>query len=316
MVFGRNHTGNHNLITLPVMADFTLYVFCYKEGDSMKVGFIGAGKMGFTLGRHLVECADKRIHVAGYFSQNIESAKAAAKFTDTAYYDDLEELVDECDVLFLTVPDGQIEVMANKLSKLSVNLDGKIMCHTSGALSSQVFSGMCSRVYGYSIHPIYAVSSKTESYINFKECFVTIEGHDRYLHELVDIFKECGHEVKVISCDDKVKYHASAVFSSNLVIGLFDMAVKMLVECGFSQEEAENALKPLLKNNVDRMVLSNCKNALTGPVERCDTETVKKHLECLNNDEKSVYTLLSKQLVKIAKMKNNNDYSQLENILQ
>ena len=282
----------------------------------MKVGFIGAGKMGFTLGRHLVECADKKIRVTGYFSRSIESAKAAAKFTDTAYYDDLEKLVDECDVLFFTVPDGQIEVMVNELDQLSVDLDGKIMCHTSGALSSQVFSGMRSRVYGYSIHPIYAVSSKTESYINFKECFVTIEGHDRYLQELVDIFKDCGHEVKVISSDNKVKYHASAVFSSNLVIGLFDMAVKMLLECGFSQNEAETALKPLIKNNVDKLVLSDCENALTGPVERCDVKTVKKHLECLDNDEKSVYTLLSKQLVGIAKMKNSNDYSQLENILK
>ena len=90
----------------------------------------------------------------------------------------------------------------------------------------------------------------------------------------------------------------------------------MLLECGFSQNEAETALKPLIKNNVDKLVLSDCENALTGPVERCDVKTVKKHLECLDNDEKSVYTLLSKQLVGIAKMKNSNDYSQLENILK
>ncbi len=282
----------------------------------MKIGFIGAGKMGYTLGRHLKEKATSRCEIVGYYSQSLDSAKDAAKFTDTAYYEDLEELVCACDTLFITVPDGQIAVMADRLDRLSCSINGKILCHTSGALSSQVFSGMHSRIFGYSIHPIYAVSSKTESYINFGDCFITIEGNDKYQKELFGLFHTCGHDVKIISANDKVKYHGAAVFSSNLVIGLYHMAVGLMAECGFSMEEAERALKPLFKNNADKLFSSDCKTALTGPIERCDGSTVKKHIESLCGDEIIIYKLLSKELVEIAETKNNRDYSEIKDLLQ
>ena len=40
----------------------------------MKIGFIGAGKMGYTLGKHLKACATSMCEIVGYYSQNIESA--------------------------------------------------------------------------------------------------------------------------------------------------------------------------------------------------------------------------------------------------
>ena len=76
----------------------------------MRIGFIGAGKMGFTLGKYLVEknlteiSKELDYSVSGYYSQNIESAKTAAAFTDTNYYDKLEELINACDIIFITVP--------------------------------------------------------------------------------------------------------------------------------------------------------------------------------------------------------------------
>ena len=131
----------------------------------MRIGFIGAGKMGFTLGKHLKESTDA--FLVGYFSQNPESAREAAKFTDTKYYEDLNEIAELSDALFITVPDGQIAVVAQLLDRLGTVMEGKILCHTSGAVSSQIFSGMHSQIYGYSIHPMCAVSSKTSSYMIF-----------------------------------------------------------------------------------------------------------------------------------------------------
>ena len=41
----------------------------------MKVGFIGAGKVGFSLGKYLKE---NGVEITGYFSKSPESAKSAA----------------------------------------------------------------------------------------------------------------------------------------------------------------------------------------------------------------------------------------------
>ena len=44
----------------------------------MRIGFIGAGKVGFTLGKYFREHG---IEVTGYYSRSIQSASEAAEFT-------------------------------------------------------------------------------------------------------------------------------------------------------------------------------------------------------------------------------------------
>ena len=46
----------------------------------MKIGFIGAGRVGFTLGKYFCEHG---VEVAGYYSRNIQSAQEAAEFTNS-----------------------------------------------------------------------------------------------------------------------------------------------------------------------------------------------------------------------------------------
>ena len=275
----------------------------------MKVGLIGAGKMGFTLGKHFT--ASRELQLVGFYSKNPESAMQAAKFTDTKYYDNIQELAEDAEVIFLTVPDGQIAVMAEMLDRLGNVMDGKIICHTSGAMTSRIFSGMKSHVYGYSIHPIYAVNSKTESYKHFSDCYITIEGDVKYLDFWQKVFAKLGHGTKVIGADDKPKYHAAAVYVSNLVIGLYHMGIELLMDCGFHADEAEEALKPLFWNNAENLVRTGCAGALTGPVARCDKETVSNHLQVLDGNAQQIYVLLSDTLSHIAEK---NALEQLETI--
>ncbi|MBR4513664.1 MAG: DUF2520 domain-containing protein [Lachnospiraceae bacterium] len=262
----------------------------------MRVGFIGAGRMGFTFGKHLkTNGAD----VAGYFSRNIDSAKEAAAFTDTSSYETIEALVADCDTIFITVPDGQIAVVADQLESMGDAARDKILVHTSGALSSRIFSNMRTPVHGCSIHPIYATSSKYESYKGFERAFMTLEGDDTVIAYFEPLLKELGHKTKVISPEDKVRYHAACVMASNLVIGLYSMAVESFEACGFEGAEAEEALMPLFKNNAENLAAYGMRDALTGPVARGDMETVRKHKEVLAGDSLAAYEILTNALVKL-----------------
>lgn len=277
----------------------------------MNIGIVGAGKMGFTIGKHLVtkkvsmmnsDNSTRHINydLIGYYSKNYESAKEAALFTESKSFKSLNELIEICDTIFLTVPDGQITAIVDELSRLDCDLSGKIICHTSGALTSSVFSGMNDQVLGYSVHPIYAVNSKMESYKNFSNSFITIEGDARSIDKITDLFCTLGHRVKVISDKDKAKYHCAAVFASNLVISVYSTAIRLLEDCGFEKDEAGRALVPLFANNAENIINVGAYKALTGPVERCDDLTIKKHLDCLDDDDKELYSLLTKQLIDIA----------------
>lgn len=279
----------------------------------MKFGFIGAGKVGFSLGKYL---ADNNQTLVGYYSKFEKDALEAAEFTDSKSYTDLELLVKDSEVLFLTVPDGLIEEVWNQIKETDIR--GKIICHTSGALSSEVFSDISKRGgFGFSIHPLFAVSDKYHSYKELSGSYFTIEGSKEKIEDMKTLFESFGNAVCVISKEDKVKYHGAAAIASNLVVGLIGLSEQLLMECGFDKESAHNALSPIIKGNVGHIIDDGCQMALTGPIERNDIETVKKHLAVLEGNSCQIYQTVSRQVLDIAKMKNKDrDYSKMEEILK
>lgn len=262
----------------------------------MKIGFIGAGKVGFTLGKYFTEHG---VSISGYYSQNPLSAKEAAAFTNTRSYETLERIVEDSDTLFLTVPDGQIKNIWDCMRQLFIV--NKIICHCSGLLSSAVFSGINeAHAYGYSIHPLFAVNHKLTSYKELSQAFFTIEGNETYLDKMISFVEYLGNPVQVISKEDKPLYHAAAVLVSNQVQALVQQGESMLMQCGFSKKQAEKALMPLFLNNALHIEETGIEKSLTGPIERNDVDTVKMHLNVLKNSDRELYILLSKKLVEIA----------------
>lgn len=275
----------------------------------MHFGFIGAGKVGFSMGKYLTERGEK---VTGYCSRSVSSAREAAAFTGSAAYDSMRALVQECDAVFVTVPDGAIVSVWEELRLLPIS--DKRIIHCSGALSSAVFSDIRqTSACGYSIHPLLAVNDKFSSYQDFDRAFFTIEGDERYLEELRGLFTRFGNTVAVISAEHKVLYHTAAAAASNLCVGLIRMSEDLLCECGFSPENAHKALSPLILGNMQNIVQYGTAQALTGPIERNDVATVRKHLAALSGDEREIYRLLSGQVLKAAKERHpGRDYQTME----
>lgn len=181
----------------------------------MNIGFIGAGKVGFSLGKYLTE---RNVRVTGYYSRNPDSSREAADFTNTRQYMNLRHLVEDSDVLFVAIPDSAIAPMWEQLKMLPIQ--NKIISHFSGSLSSAVFSDIERyHAYGYSIHPLFAINDKYESYKVISQAFFTIEGDPKYLNWFQKLFEGFGNPVEIISGQDKVRYHAAAA-SQQSVCGI------------------------------------------------------------------------------------------------
>lgn len=280
----------------------------------MKAGWIGAGKVGVTFGRYfqLKQCD---IKVMGYYSRSEKSASEAAIWTRSKRYSDIRTLVEECQIIFITVPDDAIVNIWKEIKEYL--LDGKIICHCSGLHSSAVFSEIEQKgAYGYSIHPLFAVSSKEETYLKLEQSYITLEGHPRFLEFWKEQFSKMGNPICVLEKEQKVKYHAAAVFSSNFVVGLFATAQELLVECGFEEEAARQALLPLFINNANAIGQTDPVNALTGPLERADVDTMKKHLMVLSGQDAKLYQALSEKLLTVAKKKNpERNYEEVKKVV-
>lgn len=280
--------------------------------ENLSIGFIGAGRVGFTLGRYFYE---KNLPVSGFFSSSYAHACEAAEFTCSKSYKTIKELADESRIIFITVPDKSIYEAYLQLK--NCNLKDKILCHCSGALSAEVFEGIeQTGAYGYSVHPAFAISDKENSYKEISKAFFTVEGSQEKMYVMKEIFAVLKNPFQIISAENKHKYHASLVMSSNLVIGLYHIALGLLEECGFSYSSAAEVLNPLFLNNAESVCKNGCMNALTGPVDRNDMDTVKKHLSVLGGNTEDTYKLLSNELINIAKQKYpDRDYENLKNLL-
>ncbi|MBE6021934.1 MAG: DUF2520 domain-containing protein [Cellulosilyticum sp.] len=278
-----------------------------------RIGFIGAGKVGFSLGRYFKE---HHMDVSGYYSQNPNSAQAAAEFTHTKFFEKLEHMVGESEVIFVTVPDTMISKVWEQLKQHP--LQNKIVCHCSGALTSDIFSDIdVCQAYAYSIHPLFAIHDRFNSYKELSKCLFTIEGNEKYLSYFSTLFSKMGNSVQMIPKQEKVRYHMAAAMASNMMVALVHICERQLQTCGFSEESARDALAPILMSNMQHIVSEGCVCALTGPLERCDINTVEKHLGVLTGNEKEIYKCLSKALITIAKKKNpERSYDQMEGVLE
>ena len=263
----------------------------------MKTGFIGAGKVGCSLGKYL----SQKYEISGFFSRNSVSAEKASEIAGGNAFESPAQLAENSVIIFLTVPDGLIAETWEKYKELFC---GKIICHCSGALSSEIFED--SQVYNVktcSVHMFQAVSDKENSWKLLKNSVFTVEGNAR--QTLKNMLVSLGNEVQEIDADKKTLYHLSAVFSSNLVTGLLYSAEKMLEQCGFSEQTAEKAICSIALGNISNINKQGIVNSLTGCVERNDIETLVRHLAELEKSdrEREIYRLISKSLTEIAEQK-------------
>ncbi|MCI7106656.1 MAG: DUF2520 domain-containing protein [Agathobacter sp.] len=277
----------------------------------MKTGIIGAGRVGCSLGKYL---SSKGVELAGYYDTDFAAAKEAAEFTQTDFFETLQSLVDTSELLFITTGDSYIVPVWEEVKKLSHK--NQIICHCSGALSSDSFSGAEEAgVSCCSVHPMLPFSNKFSSYQQLEHAFFTVEGQEYAVNTITKLLTSFGNQVCRINAEAKPKYHAAASILSNQVIAVLDTGYRLLEECGFTRAEAVSATAALVRSNIENVIAQDCAGALTGPIERGDTGTVEKHLACLDSDEetKTLYQVLGKHLVTIAQEKNpNRDYTQMQ----
>ncbi len=279
----------------------------------MKLGFIGAGKAGCSFSRYL---QGTQAEISGFYSKTLKHSKQAAEDTGSAVFLCLQQVVSASDVVMITTPDNMIGEIWEKIKMQCQGLlAGKIFCHLSGSLSSEIFQERQKLgVYGCSLHPMQAISGKRA---DLTGAFFTGEGDQEAVLPLKELLTAKGNPVAVMDPANKKKYHMAASTASNLMAGLAQMAIDSLAECGFEQDMALRMLAPLMRGNMENICEKGVPAALTGPVERGDWETVQSHLAQLEGEKREIYRLLSRQLVEVAQKKNETrDYSNLRTILE
>jgi predicted short-subunit dehydrogenase-like oxidoreductase (DUF2520 family) len=272
--------------------------FMTVDSYNLNIGFIGAGKVGTALGSALDRHGYK---VTAVSSRNYSSAlRMASSLSDCKAFQTPQETADASDLIFITTPDFAISQVCENIRWVQ----GKMVAHTSGADSRSVLStasqaGALTGVF----HPLATIIKKSVTQNPFRCITVTLEAEPPLFGILEELAHSLGANTIRLREENRAIYHASAVFISNYIATLADIATTLWQEMGFGKQAAEKALLPLLKGAVDNLETAGLPGCLTGPVSRGDTGTLRKHLNALDKLDSSVaaiYRRLGHRTVDIA----------------
>jgi predicted short-subunit dehydrogenase-like oxidoreductase (DUF2520 family) len=167
------------------------------------------------------------------------------------------------------------------------------LVHCSGALELSAFGTdpMTMRRPRGSFHPLCAVSDPQDDLTGHSVALAASEP------ALIPLLERMARALRLEPFEvpeaRRAAYHAGAVMSAGLLVSLASAAAAALGEAGIEEDDALEALLPLMRSALRGVEKRGLARGLTGPVARGDLSVVQAHLNALPADLAELYRLLS-----------------------
>ena len=242
------------------------------------IGIARAGRIGQALGRLLRERGKGVVAVA---SRGAERAAAAAAFVGGGVQAvQYRELPRHAARILIAVPDDAIGAVARALAEAGMR--GGVVLHTCGARGSEALAVLAEAgVSCGSLHPLQTVATPEDGVHALPGAAYAVDGEGEAAAWAAQLVKLLGGQLPRIPTACRPLYHAAAVMASNYVVALTGAAVMLMKEAGVEEAAALRALAPLARTSLENALRHGPAAALTGPVQRGDTGTVRMHLAAL-----------------------------------
>ncbi|HBE45474.1 MAG TPA: hypothetical protein DDW17_08570 [Deltaproteobacteria bacterium] len=283
----------------------------------MKIGIIGAGKVGVAIGYTL---SRKGFCVVSVSDINKEQLSKAKKYLGEkcVYTVDNDRVVALSDTIAITTQDREIKAVAKNIFESFESLENKLFFHTSGAHSIDELSPLEKKgaTLG-ALHPLQTFPDIESAIDVLPGTYIFIEGNEKAIQSLTSIGSQIGYRVLPIEGDKKVLYHLSAVFVCNLLCALLYAGENIMEKTGIHIEAFYPIIRATLKNIEKKGPLMS----LTGPIVRGDIETVISHINSIHDMhlQKNIYKYLSLTALEMVKKRNildSNILSKIKKVLE
>ncbi len=241
------------------------------------IAIVGAGRVGQSLARALRRRAYR---IGAVVARSTRSARRAVKFIGAGKpLARVEPALLAADVVLVATPDGQVEKTAGALARLKGSWKGKVVLHTSGALSASALARVKRRGAAVgSLHPIWPFPKPFK--ILRRGIMFGIDGDLRARRQARALARALGGVPMEIRAGEKALYHAAAALVAGHLMTLIDLGTRMLGRTDVAERETRQALLPLVQQTVAGYARLG-ERAWTGPLERGDADTVRRHLKAL-----------------------------------
>jgi len=187
-----------------------------------------------------------------------------------------DDLLDRVDVLFVTVPDDSVAMVAGSIRLYS----GQAIVHTSGLLPSSVLApARAAGTEAGSFHPMVAFAETEAALAALVGATIAIEGDEQLLPLLAELAESIGGQPVRIDPAGKVAYHAAAVLAGGGFVALLDAIAELGRGAGLDEAGSLAIYGPLIQQSLATARRLGITTALTGPIVRGDAGTLAAHLE-------------------------------------
>ncbi len=245
------------------------------------LSIIGAGRVGRALGRRLRELGWK---IGAVVTSSESSARKAVRSIGAGRaHAFLTRQVLAAQVILITTQDHSLATVAAELARIGAEeLRGKIVLHTSGALSSDVLDPVrrCGAAVG-SMHPLQTFSGVGVPPLEGR--VFTIEGDVVAVRMARQMARALGAVPVQIEGSKKPLYHAAGALAAGNVLALMEAATRLMTAAGMKRREAVRALLPLTRQVLENFERLGPRAAWTGPLSRGDYGVVAAHTEAMKD---------------------------------
>jgi predicted short-subunit dehydrogenase-like oxidoreductase (DUF2520 family) len=250
----------------------------------IRINIIGSGNMAWFLADSF---AKTDVSISDIFSRNKEQGQLLADACNANFVNDVACLDDNADITFIALRDDDIALVANQLKTTS------IVAHCSGMLSMDALSAHKDRAVFYPLQTITKNDLPNASHIP-----ICLEANNTETLRIVEsLADKISHHVHFINSEQRQYYHLAAVMVNNFTNHLYVLADDLLTK----QNLSFDLLKPLISETARKACISKPLNNQTGPAKRDDRNTIKKHLNLLNQNKelKELYEKITQSIFKL-----------------
>ncbi|TQN37720.1 putative short-subunit dehydrogenase-like oxidoreductase (DUF2520 family) [Blastococcus colisei] len=259
----------------------------------LRVGVIGAGRVGAVLGAALTAAGHDVVAASGL---STASAERAARLLPGAPLVPADEVVAASDLVVLAVPDDTLAGLVAGLAETGAWRPGQLTFHTSGAHGLAVLApAERAGVLPLALHPAMTFSGAPEDADRLSGAPFGVTSRPEYRAVAETLVLEMGGEPFFVAEEDRRLYHAALVTGANHLVTLVAEAADLLRTAGIG--DPARVLAPLLTAALDNG-LRRGDRGLTGPVSRGDVGTVRDHLQTLTErapDSVAAYVAMARR---------------------
>ncbi len=236
------------------------------------IGIVGAGPVGTALGAAFARAGWTVGAVASRDAGRRERFRSlvpgARAFAEPA------AILDECHLIFLTVPDDAIPEVAGSIHLYS----GQALVHTSGLLGPEALAAaMAAGTEAGSFHPLVAFADVERAIEALRGATIALEGSEGLVGLLAELAEAVGGVPVRLAPGSKPAYHAAAVLAAGGFVALLDAIAQLGRSAGLDEGRSLAVFGPLIEQTLANAQVLGIDAALTGPTIRNDLGTLVAH---------------------------------------